>query len=283
MGKSVQSLVKRIKDSKKYRPLCEDTIRDVVSRELAKNRTEKQALDASRRKLHLILAAYLGQPDHKECEIALRKAFDAHSDMQVRNACIRILSKHASCSERQSFLDSYYSRIFRVTGRPQSVVDLACAYHPFGLRWMDLAEGAHYRAYDINRDIVELVNLYFRMERISGKAELRDVLVNPPEEPADIAFLFKMYHCLEHRRKGAGLQVVDQAPASWIALSFPSQNLRARSVAILENYQDILFRRAEERKWTVERLDFKTEVLLLIKKGVQIGYPTNLASTPCSF
>ena len=93
---------------------------------------------------------------------------------------------------------------------------------------MGLPRTTEYHAFDINERVVGLVNHYFRLEGLAPLAELRDVLCRPPDQVADVALLLKMYHCLEHRRRGAGWQVVEQTQARWIALSFPTRNLSNR-------------------------------------------------------
>jgi hypothetical protein len=135
------------------------------------------------------------------------------------------------------------------------------------LRWMNLPSGAAYSAFDINLSIVELINSYFRWEGLPPAAEHRDVLCHPPGNKADVALLLKMYHCLERRRKGAGWQVTAEVPADWIAVSFPARSLTEKKVDIIGNYEADIRERCSGRGWNCRRLDFETEIVLLIRKS----------------
>src|SRR5262249_25735948 len=154
-----------------------------------------------------------------------------------------------------------------LTGVPERIMDLASALNPFSLRWMKLPKTVCYHAYDINRRVVELTNHYFCLEGLPLLAAHQDVLCSPPAESADVALLFKMYHCLEHRQRGAGWRVVAAVPARWVAVSFPTRNLRAQNVDILGNYEGQIRLESEREGWHCLDIRLTTEVILLIRKN----------------
>jgi hypothetical protein len=75
-----------------------------------------------------------------------------------------------------------------------------------------------------------------------------------------------MYHSLEHRRRGAGWEVVSSAPARHVAVSFPSRNLRGRLSDIAGNYRDEILERSGAAGWVAEELAFDGELVILIRK-----------------
>ena len=188
------------------------------------------------------------------------------------------MSAHASTRERLEILGELYGAILRVTGMPRSVLDLACSLNPLSFRWMDLPRSVEYRAYDINTHTVSLINKYFHLEGVSGRAELQDILCpssDPSRDPVSdtvrtplggLALLLKMYHCLEHRRRGAGLYVIENVRSRWIAVSFPARNLASRRVDIIGNYEGTIRECSAQNGWQCVRLDFDTEIVLLIDK-----------------
>jgi hypothetical protein len=184
----------------------------------------------------------------------------------VRAACLQILCRHQSAAERVGELEAFYSAVFAVTGTPRSVLDLACALNPLSWRWMGLDRAAAYLAFDINRRTVDLLSRYFALEGIVGRAEHRDVLVSPPEERGDVALLLKMYHCLEHRRRGAGWEAVASVPASWVVVSFPTRNLAARRADIIGNYEPEIRERAAASGWSVSAAGVTGEAALIVRK-----------------
>jgi 16S rRNA (guanine(1405)-N(7))-methyltransferase len=259
----VGQAIERIGIARKYRSLARQTVEDVVRRELER-RPGEQGVASARETLHRVAAFYLGEPDYENAAAELEGA--RGNDGALEAACIRILERHVSTRERLPIMRELYAGIFARVGMPRSIADLAAACNPFSFRWMGLDRSVLYRAYDINSDMVDLVSRYMRIEGLRGRAELRDVLCSPPEEEADIAFLFKMYHCLEHRRRGAGWEVVSRTPARRIAVSFPSRNIRGRSADIAGNYRGEIAERVAAAGWRSEELGFDGEVVILFHR-----------------
>jgi 16S rRNA (guanine(1405)-N(7))-methyltransferase len=253
--------------SRKYRYICEDTVHDIAGRELGSEGADSRAQARARQKLHRIWAAYLGEPDYQRAASSLSDAFASEDDAAIRRACRVVLESHASTRERLPVAERLYGDIFHYVGMPESILDLACAVNPLMFRWMGLPRTVTYRAMDINARVVELVNHYFTLERLRPLAEHRDVLVRPPREHADLALLLKMYHCLEHRRAGAGWELLCGAPSAWVAVSFPTRNLRGRPSDMAGNYDGQIFERCAEKGWRCERLDVPGEAVVLIGKG----------------
>jgi 16S rRNA (guanine(1405)-N(7))-methyltransferase len=261
----IEKAIGRIGSSRKYRSIASETIEDVVRRELERRGGRSAAaLSAARETLHRVAAFYLGEPEYARVGAELEAArLDAAS---LEAVCLGILSAHVSTRERLPIMADFFRAIFERTGKPTALADLASACTPFSFRWMGLDRSVVYRAYDINADLVELVSRYFRAEGIPGEAVLRDVLCSPPEEPADVALLLKMYHCLEHRRRGAGLEVVSRVKARWVAVSFPSRNMQGRVADIAGNYRGEILERASAAGWRSEDLELDGESVLLVHK-----------------
>lgn len=257
----------RIRETRKYRLLSPETIQDVVRHELGRRTSGSRAsaLSSAREALHRVAAFYLGEPDYQSAAEALEQA--RGDDGALEAVCREILASHVSTRERLGTMAELYRAIFSRTGTPASVADLASACNPFSFRWMGLARSVRYRAYDINEAMVRLVGRYFAIEGVSGTAELRDVLCSPSTEGVDVALLFKMYHCLEHRRRGAGWDVVSRMPAGHVAISFPSRNMQGRVADIAANYRPEILARAAAAGWGTEELAVDGEIVILVRKG----------------
>ena len=188
----LQPLIDELLHSKKYRGLglAESTVRDLLLQELPRYRNRKDALDEVRRKLHNIVAPYLGDPDYAAEAGALDGAFRIGGE-EVKEVCRRILAGHASTRERIPILEEFYAGIFAVTGRPRSILDVACGLNPFAFPWMGLPKDTRYYAYDIHRPRLDLINHYFQLEGLEPLAIHQDILVEPPAVEADVAFFLK--------------------------------------------------------------------------------------------
>jgi 16S rRNA (guanine(1405)-N(7))-methyltransferase len=251
MDKEINDLIIKIHNSKKYKNLSIDTITDIVVREFSNNKNKKEGIAFAKKRLHKILADYLGEPNYKVISKDLESAFLNKSDNLITEICLKILSIHSSAKERNVLLPTYYQTLFEHTGIPSSIADLACALHPFSFRWMQLPKTIRYYAYDINKEFVDFISFYFKIEEIENLIFHQDILCNPPVKHVDVAFLFKMYHCLEIRRKGAGWEVVEKVPANFVLISFPTQSLASRQVNILANYENAIVTNTQKNNWKV--------------------------------
>jgi 16S rRNA (guanine(1405)-N(7))-methyltransferase len=265
MGVDVQAqTVDRICASAKYRTLCRETVRDVLARAVERHGDTTRAVALAREVLHRVAAFYLGEPDYDRARGALEACDGAAGRASV---CRELLERHVSSRERLPILGQMYGELFARTGAPRSVADLACACNPFAYPWMGLGPMVRYHAYDINAAMVRLVARYFELEGIPGRAVHQDVLCEAPTEPVDVALLLKMYHCLEHRRRGAGWEVVSRIRARHLAVSFPSRNLRGRSADIAGNYREEILSRSDTAGWRCVELPFPGETVILVHKG----------------
>jgi 16S rRNA (guanine(1405)-N(7))-methyltransferase len=262
----IDNIISELKASKKYNVLCLDTIKNVVNIEVQKHKSTKNAVKSARKKLHLILASYLNELNYSSAEKKLKAAFLSENQDKINETCLNIMEKHASTRERIPILDDFYSNIFEITGKPKKLADLACALNPLSFRWMRLPKNIQYYAYDNNARIMELLKLYFSLEDLNPLVEWRDIFCHPPEIFFDLSLLFKMYHCLEHRQKGAGWEVIQKTTSQWMAVSFPTRSLANRKVDIFGNYKDTLLNNIKKNNWDSHILEFESEMILLIKK-----------------
>ena len=274
VGATIQSIAA----SPKYRDLSTATIERVVRR---RSQPSVAGLaKRARRDLHHILATYhLDGLPASVIDAAVESVEAGDSDELVRRSCSEILVRHATSRERFPLLHrGYYQRMFSVTGRPRSVVDLASALHPFELRWMELDAGTTYVAYDNNRRFVDAADRYLRAEG-AGWAVHGDILVEPADGarnepadgarrgPADLAFLLMTYHCLEDQQSGAGWQAIWAIPARWVAVSVPVAGFGNRSKPKFAALAGELETRLAEAGHHYRVQEWQTERLYLIATG----------------
>ncbi|MDH3681586.1 MAG: hypothetical protein OEV40_16745 [Acidimicrobiia bacterium] len=266
----VDDLVGSIAASPKYRVLDEATI-ERVARQVAA--TGSARLDKRvRRELHHVLAAYhLSRFSLPTVDRLVAAIGRGASDEAVRAGCSEVLSWHATTRERYPLLsEGYYERLFAVTGAPRTVADLAAAVHPFEWRWTQLPAESSYVAYDINRTFVVAADRYLRAEG-AGRAEQRDLLVEPPIESVDLALFLMTYHCLEQQLPGAGWRVIERSPGRWSAVSLPVASLGNRQRARFGILAGELEARLTEsgRRYLVQ--EWETERLYLIEQPAPTG------------
>jgi 16S rRNA (guanine(1405)-N(7))-methyltransferase len=268
MKDELQPLVDEILAMKKYREMgiLPDTVRDLLLQELPLHRHRKDAIDAVRKKLHNIVAPYLGDPDYANAAGTLDQAFQ-QGDESVRAACRQLLASHASTNERLPILAEFYPRLFAVTGTPATILDLACGLNPFAFPWMGLDPAAtRYYAYEIHQPRVALINHYFRLQGLPLLAEARDILASPPEQSADVAFFFKEAHRFEQRRRGSSLPFWQSIRARWILVSLPTSSLSGKH-DLLERQRHLVYSAIAGQPWQVSEVLFASEIVFCLDKS----------------
>jgi 16S rRNA (guanine(1405)-N(7))-methyltransferase len=254
--------------SRKYRglDLPEQTLSDLYEREMRRYSNQKDAIQAVREKLHNIIAPYLGDPDYEAAEDKLRQAFSAGDLAQQRDVCCQLMRQHASTRERIPLLDEFYERLFAVTGRPRTVLDLACGLNPLAFLWMGLPLDTRYHAYDLHHPRINLLNTYFELQGLPRLAEHRDILVSPPDVMADAAFFFKEAHRFEQRQHGCNRAFWQALNVRWLLVSLPITNLTGQR-DLLERQRNLVARTLEGLDWPVTEVLLDTELIFCIEKN----------------
>ncbi len=238
---------------------------DLLVQESVRYPERRELVKIVRRKLHNIMAPYLEELSYTEASSWI-DALDPHDATAVREICARILLSHASSRERLPLLEDFYRRIFEVVGTPVSIMDLACGFHPFSLPWMGLPVEVQFFAYDIHQPRVDLINLFFRKMGLQPLAEVRDVLVNPPQQQADVALIFKEAHRMEKRKPGCSRPFWQALQTRWLLVSLPSTDLSG-SHDLAGKHRDLVAGIVDGLPWTVEEIVFPNEIVFVIDKG----------------
>jgi len=263
----IVQMIDRILTSPKYRDkgIHPDTIRDLITQEAPHSNSSKILLKSVRRKLHNIIAPYLGEPDYEELAACLsgieRPSLDSS---QLKTFCLEVLSQHASTAERMPHLESFYNQIFEVTGKPDSVLDLACGLHPVGFPFMNLPVTTQYYAYDIIQPRVDFINLFFTTLSLLPLAENRDILVSPPPFHADLAFFLKEAHRFEKRTPGCNRDFWASLDVNVLVVSLPSQNL-AGTHQLSDQHRNLVHENLPDSRETTE-LQIGDEMVFIIQK-----------------
>jgi 16S rRNA (guanine(1405)-N(7))-methyltransferase len=231
---------------------------------MPKQNSQKSVLKSVRRKLHNIVAPYLGEPDYAAYSAKLSKIRDSSlQSNELRSFCLEILSEHASTKERIPFHSQFYSELFQEVGKPGSVVDLACGLHPFAFPWMGLPLSIEYHAYDILQPRIDFINLFFTKIGLKPLAENRDILVNPPLIRSDLGLFFKEAHRFEKRQPGCNRNFWQSLIVSNLAISLPTQDLSGTHRLIDYHRQLVLENLPEGSE--VKEIEFPNEVLFILK------------------
>ncbi|MFH0701439.1 MAG: hypothetical protein V2A62_03305 [Candidatus Woesearchaeota archaeon] len=207
----------------------------------------------------------------KDVRAKLRRSYGLFREEKVEVRDFKevksILESHSSTRERLPFYSELYCKIFKITGFPQTILDLGCGINPFSYSFMHL-KGVEYYAYDINEKEVELINRFFTEKKISGKAQVLDVFkanLVQKMSAADVAFMFKITDILD---QGKGHKKTEEimlaVPARYVVVSFPTLTMSGKPM------------NAPRRKWMewlcqrlgleYKILEFENEIFYVVRK-----------------
>ena len=244
----------KLSTNKKYSDVCPDTIRRMISECDGRYKKAKDMEKAVRERLHGITSAFN----------------DLGSDIGEAVASIRdddsltaVLQRHSSTRERLplSAMDALYSRIFAVTGRPESILDLACGLNPIYLRHR---VNCPVVGVDISRSCVSLLDAGDACRGIWG-----DLLCSAsiPADRFHIALLFKILPLLERQKTGASLEVLRTINAEFLVVSFPTRTLGGRNVGMEAHYTTWMEGHLPQNRAVMERFAAENELFYILKEN----------------
>jgi 16S rRNA (guanine(1405)-N(7))-methyltransferase len=272
-------LVESVRSSKKYDSISEELIRGIGQRELAARRNLKEAIKATKNKLHQVAGAYLdARPPYATWLEQLRsldsgdaQLAQVNSKLKTQNsklqlACRELMRHHASTRERLGILETFYATTLAAIGPVRSVLDVACGLNPLAIPWMPLAGGATYYACDIYADMIEFLNGFFALAGVAGQAQVCDLIAGAPSVQVDLALVLKALPPLEQIERDAGRRLLRALDARHLLVSFPAQSLGGRGKGMVEHYEQRFRALVDAEGWAVERFVFPTELAFLVAK-----------------
>lgn len=262
--KQLQSLVEAITSTSKYKQVTPDLIQVIGQRELAIRPSWKEAVKATKSKLHQVAGAY------QDTKINYTQSLDllqerANSPTEFRETCRQIMRWHVSSRERLPILQDFFSAILGEAPGLLSVIDIACGLNPLAWPWMPFDDQVEYTAYDIYADSIAFIHDFMNIAGINGRAEVRDVLQHPPTQQVDLAFILKSLPCLEQLSKNATFTLLDAIQARNLLISYPVTSIGGRRKGMITNYDAQFENIANRYNWSFTRFEFSTELAFLVQ------------------
>ena len=262
-----QQIVAQLRAARKYRGLCDETVTRIARWALGRHDSVRQATKAAKRKLHQVHAAYCRHVDVERLPQQVDALPEPTDGAAFRAACRGLLRQHASTAERMGAITTLYPALWRQIGKPGTLLDLACGYHPFALPFMDLDEATTYHACDIDQRLIGAANTFLARLGRPPAAQCKDLLVGMPKVSADVALLFKTLPCLEQQERGIGPELLRAIPARCVVVSFPLQSLAGRHKAMRAGYDRRMSRIVAELGVAAQRLEFGNELFYVLAAG----------------
>ena len=241
-----------------------------LSKELnPKSKEFKQVVKEVRSKLRRVYGLF-----RVEDETLKRKEFveDFLTNPQKKELIEKILETHSSTKERLPHYKELYKKLFKITKKPKSIIDLGCGINPFSFPFMDLKNLTYY-AYDISEDEIGILEQYFNLLHqlnplFSGEAHILDALRWTrllQLEQVDVCFLFKMTDVLDqgkgHKKSE---EVIKSIPAKFIIVSVPTLTMSGKRMNHpRKGWIELMCKRLN---YDFNIIEFSNELFYVIKK-----------------
>ena len=235
----------------------------------------KKVLKEVRNHLRRVYSLFRVEQELKHREKFVKELSAAHhlSEKEHLSLITKILSSHSSTKERLPFYQQLYQKIFAITGKPSSIIDLGCGVNPFSISFMGL-QRLNYYAYDLSEDEISLLNTYFSLlskenASFKGSAAVLDILhwqEIARHDSVDLCLMFKMTDVLD---QGKGHKVSERIikiiPARYIVVSFPIKTMSGKRMNFpRRTWIELMCKRLG---YTFTPMTYINEIFYVIKKS----------------
>ncbi|MBU2477371.1 hypothetical protein KKG83_07940 [Candidatus Micrarchaeota archaeon] len=292
--KSAEKIVKRYKISRKEaenffleealknRKFAENALEFFEKKNFEKWKEYKKVMKKTKKSIYYYLRQYKQESPEKiqekfdELKEKLKKEKKLKKTLSIHK---ELLKMHISSKERILFYEKFYQKIFKATGRPESVLDVSCGFNYFSVPFMKFK--GFYAGTEHKKEFVNRVNEYFSLiqkySEIKGKGFLLDLkntdfdsrnelLELNKGKLFDVALVLKLIPVMEREKKGLTENLIELIPAKWLVLSCSKESMTKK--------EDISFRETflinkfikENSLYLSARLDFDNEIVFVVKR-----------------
>jgi 16S rRNA (guanine(1405)-N(7))-methyltransferase len=269
IDEALQQLMESVASRKPYDQISPDLVRWVGQRELEKRRNFKQAVKATRSKLHQVAGAYLEENiDYDKWQAMLDDLPKSLHNPELQAACLHWMEKHASSHERLPIINKFFQQTLQNIAPINSILDVGCGLNPLALPWMPLNAGCQYYGLDIFTDMVRFLNQFLHHAGVQGQIEVHSLTEGLKKMQAvQLALLLKTIPCMEQLDKSLGEYLLDNVRAEYMLVSFPIQSLGGHQKGMRRYYEEHFLSIIKDRHFVYERHEFATELAFLLKSG----------------
>lgn len=245
--------------SKKYRDIFPETVINAFSEMIRRHGKIKDADKAARAHLHAITGAFISPDELTQAKKELLLWVSGEEE-----ALGRALLAHSSTRERIESADRMYDRIFSVTGKPETVLDIACGINPVYLGSIGITDVT---GVDIHAGCAQLINFCAEAKGWKTRARAGDVILNPPEEKCDLTLIMKLLPVLETQKSGSAKALLEKVGGKHIAVTFPTRTLGGRGVGMEKHYSEWFEKNVPENLRVLERFVEGSELVYITERA----------------
>ena len=262
---TLEELIGKVVQSGKYADLHADLIRRVCEETIKKYGAKSNAVKEAKKELHIIYDSFLTADCHRQAK-KLLSAYDGTDILSDKDFSAKVMNLHVSTKERLDHAPEIYAYIGRFIHADSSVCDIGCGFNPFALPFLPELP-ARYAAYEIGKETVDVLNLYFSKTGKDGyEAALSDAVCETPSDKFDVLTAFKLLPVLQQQKKGRAMEFLQSAPFSTAIVSFPTRSLSGKSKGMEDFYSSFLETALPRNMTVCDKTVLYNELFYVLKK-----------------
>lgn len=258
MDDRAQKTLEEILASKKYRDINPDTVKNAFCEQTKRHAKIKEADKAARAHLHAISGAFISPDEVQDA----KKALDAYYSGD-EEALTQALLRHSSTRERMDVAQKLFERAFSACGKVDSILDLACGINPI---FLGKCGYTNVTGIDIHLGCTRLVNECAEKMGWKTRARVGDVILDPPQEEADITLMMKLLPVLETQKAGAARALLESIRGRHMLVTFPTQTLGGKKVGMEKHYTEWFQKIIPENLFVKDRFVIGNELVYILEK-----------------
>jgi hypothetical protein len=171
------------------------------------------------------------------------------------------LESHKSSKERLTFYKELYKKIFEITEKPETILDISSGLNPLSIHYADFK--GEYIATELAKKDCDLLNEYFKQNHIKGKAIQLDLTKTNKFPKADMVFLFKVFDSVEEKGHKLAESIIKSLDTKYIIISFATTTARNRKMNFPNRgWIEQLLKRLN---LNYKKLEFENEIFYVVK------------------
>src|SRR3990172_3991453 len=215
-----ENIIKKIKEKKELSGIDSSIVKQHLDSYLAKNKLSLGNLSPPQLK---IVVRDIRENLRKNVG-RFKASFKDRRKLLEKNDINGLLKTHSSTKERFDFYPKLKAIIKKLA--PHSILDLGCGINPLALA----EPGVRYYAADINLDDLEIVNLFFKKNKIEGNAFFCDLnnIGSCKIPKTDLTLVFKVFDILGEKDFETAMQVMEKINSKNIIVSFSTRTISGK-------------------------------------------------------
>ncbi len=164
--------------------------------------------------------------------------------------------KKEAVHERKGFNKELYEKIFSLTKKPKTILDLGCGLNPLYFPYKDVA----YLASDIDKEALKKVKKHFKKHKIKGEVFYLDL--NDASElksiKTDITLIFKV---LDNFKKQTIKEILKKLNTKYVVISFATKTISGKRMNLPKRdwFEKMI------KDYQYEKIRFFNEIFYVIK------------------